>query len=563
MLGPAPLLANDDQQWHRETDVVIVGSGAAGFSAALFAAESGVDVIMLEKGPVPGGTTARSGGVHFIPNNHVTRADGAPESREQFLRFIVRATFPDRYHPDLPQFGADSAAYELLGTFYDQAAGTIEALENMGVARYMPLFEHDGQMFPDNFAELSENHRPRGRSIVCIPEDKQAGRYYYPQGGGLGVDLIALMKKATNKRRIPVLTRHDVSQIVVNNNGDVIGVVAKTKKGERWIRARRGVVFGSGGYLHNPELRRTHLRGPVFGGCGIPTNQGAFLGLASGLGAASANLNNGWWKEVLLEEAINSSDTPTGVWVIPGDSTLMVDRYGRRYCNEKNQPGGRPQHHFEWDPVAAEYPKLVTMMIWDQRAVEQYGGIYGIQTGNGDLPGHVIVGENFQQLTTAINQRLAGLEQHTGSFSLDAGFADQLSQSVLRYNQFAVNGNDSDFHRGDAPSDRGWHFYGGVPVVDNPYPNPLMHPIDDSGPYYAALIVAGAIDSKGGPRTDSTGQVLRHDGSKINGLYGAGNCVSHLSGGTYWGAGGTIGPAVVFGALAGSHAAKATVNEAT
>jgi len=104
MLGSAPLRAAERPDWSDETDVVVVGSGAAGFGAALFAAHGGAKVIMLEKGPVPGGTTARSGGVAFIPNNHLARERGLGETRDQFLQFIVRVTYPDRYHPDLPMY---------------------------------------------------------------------------------------------------------------------------------------------------------------------------------------------------------------------------------------------------------------------------------------------------------------------------------------------------------------------------------------------------------------------------------------------------------------------------
>ncbi|MEL0081589.1 MAG: FAD-binding protein [Gammaproteobacteria bacterium] len=430
----------------------------------------------------------------------------------------------------------------------------------MGAVNYMSLMDIDGGMFPDNFAELPENHSPRGRSIVCTPPRIDEGRFYYPGGGGLGIDLIALLRQATNQKRIPIKTRHEVIEVITNSDGAITGVLVATRQRERRIRARRGVVFASGGYLHNPQLRRTYLRGPVFGGCGIPTNQGTFLKLAGSLGASMGNLNNAWWKEVLLEEAVVNSDTPTGIWVIPGDSTLMVDRYGNRFCNEKNQPGGRPQHHFEWDPVRIEYPRLVTMMIWDKRAVDLFAGTYGIQSAEGALPGHVIAADSLDALADAIADRLEQFAEHTGGFELDAGFKQQLPATVKRYNQQARDGKDDDFHRGEALADRTWHFYGGVPRVDNPYPNELMHPLSETGPYYAALVVAGAIDSKGGPRIDSDARVLRSDGSAIPGLYGAGNCVSHISAGAYWGGGGTIGPAIVFGAQAGSHAAKSAVN---
>lgn len=547
------------ESWHREADVLVVGSGAAGFSAALFAREAGADVLMLEKGPVAGGTTLRSGGVHYIPNNRFLRAAGTADPRADFLRLAVRMSYPDHYRPQTERFGAGELEYALLEAFYDQAAPTVDRLTELGIVDYQPFVDYDDRPFPDNYAELPENRAPRGRGMVCKPKQHREGRFYYRNGGGVGVDLIELLQAAALERSIPILTRHAVTELVQDTAGNVVGVVCENRGQKLRIGARRGVVFASGGFIHSPELRARHLLGPVYGGCGAPTNKGDFLRLGGGAGAALGNLQHGWWMELLLEETLASSDAPTGVWVIPGDSSLAVNLAGERYANEKNHPGSRPRAHFAWDTVTGDYPQRITLMIWDTRTVQYRGGVMGVQKADAPLPGHVIAGDDWPALAAAIAARLDKLAPAIGQVHLAPGFAKQLAATVARYDDFARRGVDDDFQRGAAAADIAWNYFGNLPVLPSDHPNPTMHPLAPHGPYFAALLVAGAIDSKGGPLIDPQAQVLGSDGAPIGGLYGAGNCIASPTGGAYWGGGGTIGPAVVFGQIAGNAAAKAPV----
>jgi 3-oxosteroid 1-dehydrogenase len=553
--APRPLRAQDLPAWDHTADVVVIGTGAAGFGAALLASEAGAQVVMLEKGPVPGGTTARSGGVHYIPNNRFLREAGIADGREDFLRLAVRMSYPELYRPQAERFGALAREYALLEAFYDRAAPTVERLEAMGAIRYQPFLAFDGQPFPDNYPELPENRVPRGRLVVCAPARIEPERYYHPGHGGIGLDVIAALRAATQARGIPILTRHAASALVAEPGGAIAGVVADTRQGPVRVRARGGVVLAAGGYMHNAALRHGLLRGPTYGGCGAPTNTGDCLALAAGAGAALGNLQHAWWMEVLLEEALQGSDAPTGVWLIPGDSSLEVNLAGLRFANEKNHPGGRPQAHFAWEPVSGDWPQRVTLMVWDARTAELYPGYMGIPAAGAPRPSYVLEADDFAGLARAIAQRLDALAPQVGPLAPHPRFAQNLAQSVARYNAFARAGHDEDFARGTSLADRAWHFYGGREPVSNPYPNPTMHPLAERGPYYAALLVAGAIDSKGGPLTDARARVLHARGHVIEGLYAAGNCMAHPTGGAYWGGGGTIGPALVFGAIAGGDAA--------
>jgi succinate dehydrogenase/fumarate reductase flavoprotein subunit len=133
---------------------------------------------------------------------------------------------------------------------------------------------------------------------------------------------------------------------------------------------------------------------------------------------------------------------------------------------------------------------------------------------------------------------------------------------VARYNQYAKSGHDLEFKRGAFQYDRDWDLLfsprrAGTTEPPNPYPNPVMHPLSKKGPYYALILAPGALDTAGGPQINSNAQVLAPNGQPIPGLYGAGNCISAPTGQGYLGGGGTIGPAMTFGYIAGRHAAKA------
>jgi 3-oxosteroid 1-dehydrogenase len=127
---------------------------------------------------------------------------------------------------------------------------------------------------------------------------------------------------------------------------------------------------------------------------------------------------------------------------------------------------------------------------------------------------------------------------------------------VARFNDFARRGVDEDFQRGAAAADIAWNYFGNLPVIPSEYPNPTLHPLADSGPYHAVLLVAGTLDTKGGPCIDGNGQVLDVRNQPIGGLYGAGNCVASPTGPAYWAGGATLGPAITFGALAAEHAVR-------
>jgi hypothetical protein len=239
---------------------------------------------------------------------------------------------------------------------------------------------------------------------------------------------------------------------------------------------------------------------------------------------------------------------------------LLVNRFGRRVVNEKANHNERPQAHFFWDPTTRSWINQLLFMVYDQRTAELFAGRFPLPA-RGTGAAYVMKGETLDQLATAIDKRLQKLAPRTGGVSLDIEFPDRLAASVKRFSKHAESGIDLDYDRGGRLQDRlfhakVWSFPNRTtswPVNDKP--NVTMYPFAQSGPYYAIILAAGTIDTHGGPVVDASGRVLAADGAPIVGLYGAGNCVASPTGRACYGHGATLGPALAFAYLAGTHAA--------
>ena len=218
-------------------------------------------------------------------------------------------------------------------------------------------------------------------------------------------------------------------------------------------------------------------------------------------------MSNAWWCQIPLDQALVNPSVPTGIWCTPGDSMLQVNRFGRRFLNEKFVYNERTQVQFQWDPVHAEYPNLVSIMIYDARSAREFAG-YAPIPPIGPTPPHVHTADTLDALAAKLATTLKRSPRTPAARCWRTTSCAQLKASVARFNDFARSGKDADFHRGETPIEPFFHQFGPQPVLNNPHPNPTLHPLADSGPYYAVLLVAGTLDTKGGPRIDGNGQVL-------------------------------------------------------
>ncbi|MCU1451987.1 MAG: fumarate reductase/succinate dehydrogenase flavoprotein domain protein [Acidimicrobiales bacterium] len=546
-------------RWDSEYDVVVVGSGAAAMAAASSAVASGRSVAVLEKAAQGGGTTAKSSGAYWIPNNSFLRARGLEDPRDDALKLMARIAFPSAYDPDSPHLGLTARAHRLIEAFYDEASTVIDELATAGALRSMqqPLFgEQVGDVdwaIPEYHADLSENKAPYGRSL--LPEmDLMSG--VLP-----GFEIVRQLRAFVEGKGVQIQTERRVTGLITENDA-VVGLEVEVANGSAIAIGARSVVFGTGGFTHDRSKVASFLRGPIFGGCAVPTNTGDFIDIAAGVGAELGNLANAFWSQSALEPTLETGcvDWDQDIFCPFGDSMVVVNKHGRRVASEKAMYQERTQSHFVYDAVGTDYPNLVQFMIYD-RAVAEYEPFH-IYRYPVPMPGtdatYVIQGATWSELAENIDRRLAEIAHRATGDSvigptvrLNPSFARNLAETVGRFNDFAARGVDDDFGRGSTSIQLAW---GSVPRPGERQPNATMRPLAAEGPYYCILLAPGTLDTCGGPVVDERARVLRPGGEAIQGLYGAGNCVASLTGEGYWSAGSTLGPALTFGWKAGREA---------
>jgi len=550
----------------QEYDVVVVGSGAAGMAAALTARKAGLRAVVIEKAPHFGGSTARSGGGVWIPNNEVLRRDGVPDTPEaarQYLHAIVGDVVPAEKIDTYLERGPEALSFLLANSplrmqwvpdysdYYPEEPGgrvggrSIEPkpfdLKRLGAQRAM--LEPDYGKSPLNVTVTQADFRwatlmmrtPRGvarvlrigaRWLWAMLTRKDLAVRGQAFAGALRVGLM--------DAGIDVVLETPLEELVVEN-GRVTGVVVTHEGATRTVRARHGVILGCGGFEHDAQMRREYQREPIGSDwtVGAAANTGDGIRAGAKLGAALELMDDAWWGP--------SIPLTGGPWFCLAERTLpggiMVNARGERFMNE-----------------ALPYVEAVHRM---------YGGEYGRGAGPGEnIPCWMIIDQRYRNryVFAGVPPRRpfpgrwykAGVVVRAGSVAELAERigvpADALSATVERFNGFVKDGRDADYGRGDSGYDR----YYGDPTVK---PNPCLAPID-KGPFYAITMVPGDLGTKGGLATDVHGRVQRADGSVIEGLYAAGNAASPVMGHTYAGPGATIGPALTFGYLAARHVAE-------
>jgi 3-oxosteroid 1-dehydrogenase len=521
-------------------DVVVVGTGAAGLSAALAASVGGAQVIVLEKAQVLGGTTAMSAAGTWVPANHHMLAGGIADSPEEALTYL-RATAPP---------GWQEEEDELWAALAENSAPMLRFLED----RTPLVFELVNG--PDPFVEA-----PGGKSKGRMVSPKLVSRYrlgkwrnrvrksvkpqyftYKEMGAitkrpfrevvrlspllawrlisgqvGMGNGLVVGLVRGCLDAGCRIQMGASVSRLLTDDDGAVMGVEAVIDGKLARIHATKGVVLATGGYDWAPDYMASHFPGIDI--IGAPrTNTGDGQRMAAAVGAKLARMDQANISPATFtiyegkRHALPLHETY-------GPHCILVNREGKRFVSEGSPNLGLALDQRNPDGRSRQVP---AWRIFDSR----YSNRLSTKFASKD-PAFIRSADTIEALAAKI-----GLDPRI------------LRGTVDRFNSLSKEGVDGDFHRGESAWER--HYSG---------PNPLAS--IERSPFFAAPFLYASVGTKGGPRTNDRCQVLRPDGRVLGGLYCAGLAMANPIGTKGVGAGTTIGPCLTFGYIAGKSIAQA------
>lgn len=551
-------------------DLVVVGSGGGGLVAALAAVEAGLRPVLLEKQAVLGGSTGMSGGVIWMPDNPLMRAEGVPDSFEEGMTYLQSAVGD----PDQPSSIARRTAFLTVGP------EMISFIQDQGVK----LVRCEG--YADYYDNIPGGHA-RGRSVEGVPWDaKQLGEWHGRIIPGMartmglavrtnevrsltmyakslrsfvvaarvalrtyrgrlmrkdlvtnGESLVSQLTKILVDKHVPIWLDTAVEELIVED-GVVVGVRA-TRGGRRVdIRGERGVLLSAGGFERNAEFRSKVTAGtqPNDGSFSManPGNTGEVLQAAMALGAKVDYMDDAVW--LLVPRLQMAGSTLMVARQYP--HTIMVNKRGERFVNESNS-------YLEVGRAMYANDAVPGWIVFDEdyrQSVPWVSGMPKLRQFTAALPGRIpqawLDDEWILQADT--------LEQLAQKMGVPAA---NLVATVGHFNVGAAKGEDPDFGRGASAYNK---------VLGHPgnKVNAAVGPVA-RGPFYATQLHPGDVGTIGGVVCNEHAQVLGQDDTPIPGLYATGNMAATVTGRVYPGAGASISNTMVFGYVAARHAAAA------
>jgi 3-oxosteroid 1-dehydrogenase len=552
-------------------DVLVIGSGGGGMTAALVADASGLDTLVVEKSPQFGGSTALSGGGIWVPGAPAQRRAGyslPPDDVVEYVRQITDGLVTDTR---IKQY-VDSAPQMM--EFLENLSPWFEFVWKPGYADYYPELPGGSEQGstinvpPIDLRKLGEDEQllltplalaPRGiwlgpRDLRKFYQVRQSwagkavlvklvwrmmrARVFGERIAAIGQSLAARLRLAMRDRGVPLWLNAPMTQLLTSPDGTVTGAVVVKDGKPQNIQARRGVVLATGGFDHDLAWRKEHL--PEVDqdwSFGNPAATGDGIRAGQQVGAATDLLDEAWWFPAIqwpdgrMQFMLNERMMPAQ-FIVNGD--------GKRFINE-----AAPYMDFGHAMIEGQKSGVTHIPCWlitDHRSFNRY-----VVAGHLPIPkipgAPVPTGRKVPKawLDSGVVKAADTWDELATKIGVPAA---QLQSTAARFNELAARGHDDDFNRGDCVYD---NYYG-----DPTLPNPNLHPLGKP-PYYAFRMVLGDLGTSGGLRTDEHARVLRADDTVVHGLYAVGNTSAPVMGRSYAGAGATIGPAMTFGYVAAKH----------
>lgn len=548
----------------KQVDLLVIGSGAAAFTAAVTAVNHGASVLIVEKSDLFGGTSAMSGGGIWIPNSGNARSVGAQDSAKEAYAYMCAAI-------------GEPVTDELKRAFVDGAPEMLDYLQKNSALSYSAF------PYPDYYSNLegakkgfrtqapdvfggsklgNDLYKMRPQQPSAVVQGRftltfKEARLFLTQQKGWRLTLMKIILlymldipgrlKSKMSRRLTqghsligslyYSFRKQGGQLwlgspmlsLIEKAGRVVGAVVEHNGEAVDVHASKGVILAAGGFEHNAQMRDEHLPSPSNNDWSVSqvNNTGDSIQAAAKLGAKLELMNHAWWIPVVH---VPGWPRPMGLFAersLPG--LVIVNQAGQRFANEALP-------YLEAGKAMYDTATVPSWVVFDANFRHKYPfGPIGPGWGTPDKTlakrvKRILIKKNsLSELAFEAGIDLAGLES-----------------TVVRNNDYAKTGKDLDFQRGDLFYER---YYGD----DRVKPNPCIAAISKP-PFYALPLYPGDIGTKGGLSTNAKGQVLNEQGEIIAGLYAAGNNAASVMGDKYLGAGATLGPAMTFGYLAALHA---------
>lgn len=554
-------------KWDASYDVVVVGSGAAGLTAGLTAKLQGMKSLVIEKTDRYGGASAISGGALWIPNNHIIKGAGVPDTHElarQYLDSTIGDRVPEELKeayitrgPEMLRFLYNKTKHMRFqyakgySDYYPEKPGGLSQgrsieplifdLTKMGsLANSMRRATLSTKGFTMNSYEFHKvnmiTRTLKGKTTALkLGARLVKSKVTKSDPVALGEALIARLRLSLAEANGELWLSTAFKDFIMGK-GRVIGIIVERDGQELKIEAKKGVVLSSGGFSHNQTLREKYLPSPTNAAwTSSPEGQtGDILEPGVKIGATLDLMDKVWG----APSVIDPQGHPFFLVADRGvPNMIVVDSAGQRFVNE-----AAPYHEFVdtmYKHQEVTQQAVPSWILIDASAKSRY-----IFTGL--FPGQAFPKSWFEH---GVAKSAETIEELAKQMEVPA---ENLVATVNRFNDFARNGHDDDFYRGDSAYD---NYYG-----DPTLPNPNLAEIKKA-PFYALRLYPGDIGTKGGLVVDEYARVIKENGEPIEGLYASGNCSASIMGETYPGPGATIGPGMTLSFVATAHMANAVTKD--